>query len=458
MVDIPQLVVALNDMETYVHIKEVRESENYRCPCCNAIVKPRAYKKDKDYEVQPHFYHVNGECDTESRIHWLYKNWLFEVGSKFIIDGQIHEVKETKIEEIHKTSFGDYKPDITIYTEDEVIYFEMNFSSAKSGDDYLCKWCELDNKVVEVDLRKLMNSNYGDKIPEFNLIYSDGICHKKEYKRKDSYSPIAERKMEWKRQDMLNYKIKWEKLDWFWIELCKLKNKKASMDDVIESFKAISIEDKELCFDILKKQSCMKGYKDTLRDIINAEIIEFCNYNHGENLKKLIPYNISFNTIMIIPRDKIYFSYNFKNKYEHSSHTSVYSKKWCLKFTDVLSCVDNIKKSAEYYIKNEEDYMKIREQLLEIKQSMNGSIWYIKYEEGYPLYYSIRGKIGIKNHWRDFQYRDLYININSFNVENMKKIITKYMNEIYNDVNRYEGDDDSEYRHVFVAGGSKLED
>ena len=64
--DLPQLIVSLDTEENYIHIRDAKEDKKYCCPCCNGKVKPRAYKKDKDYKVQPHFYHVNGSCDKES--------------------------------------------------------------------------------------------------------------------------------------------------------------------------------------------------------------------------------------------------------------------------------------------------------------------------------------------------------------------------------------------------------
>ena len=51
--DLPQLIVALdslNDEANYIHILDAKEDTNYYCPCCKEIVKPRAYKKDKNYQ------------------------------------------------------------------------------------------------------------------------------------------------------------------------------------------------------------------------------------------------------------------------------------------------------------------------------------------------------------------------------------------------------------------------
>jgi hypothetical protein len=57
--DLPQLIVALDSLDdaaNYVHINDVKEDITYYCPCCKGIIKPRAYKNDREYQYQAHFY------------------------------------------------------------------------------------------------------------------------------------------------------------------------------------------------------------------------------------------------------------------------------------------------------------------------------------------------------------------------------------------------------------------
>lgn len=262
--DLPQLIVSLDTEENYIHIRDAKEDKKYYCPCCNGEVKPRAYKKDKDYKVQPHFYHVNGSCDKESIAHWIYKNWLFKNGSKFYIKDNLYEVENIEIEKSYETKFGKYIPDITILTKDNKTFlFEINFTSEKKENDYFCKWKELNFDVVEVNVKEMLLSDFNESVPKFELIYSDGICFKKKYSERDEYIRTIDKiKREWSRQDKLNYKIEWERLDWFWIELCRYKNMKSTDEDVFEKFKLINFENMKFCLDIIHKHKFIEIEKE----------------------------------------------------------------------------------------------------------------------------------------------------------------------------------------------------
>lgn len=282
--DLPQLIVALdslNDDANYVHIKDVREDVTYYCPCCKGIVKPRAYKKDQEYQVQAHFYHETGGCNEETYVHYICKNWLFEKGCKFIVTGVEYEVDNTKTEETLHTSFGDYRPDIIVTTTiGKVFYFEIRTTNKKT-ELYAPKWDELGNDVVEVDTRYFINQKHKNDIPEFELIYSNGECFIKSYSRNDYEETIAKRKLEWKRQDKLNYKMQWEKLDWFWCELQKYKNMKCSEQDVISSYSELSFEDMVFCWKVIHNHKLRNIYKECLcicnakfeQELLNENIV-----------------------------------------------------------------------------------------------------------------------------------------------------------------------------------------
>ena len=253
--DLPQLIVALdslNDDATYVHILDAKENTNYYCPCCKGIVKPRAYKKDKNYQVQAHYYHETGGCNEETFVHYICKTWLFEKGCKFIVDNVQYEVENIEIEKTLHTSFGDYRPDIIVATtNDKIFYFEIKTTNKKT-ELYAPKWDELGNDVVEVDTRYFINQKYKNDIPVFNLIYSDGECFIKNYSRNDYEDIIAKRKLEWKRQDKLNYKIQWERLDWFWNILQEYYIGNKTIEDVCNSFSILEFNDQKFICSKLK--------------------------------------------------------------------------------------------------------------------------------------------------------------------------------------------------------------
>lgn len=271
--DMPQLAVgldSLDDSANYVFILDAQDGKDYYCPCCKGLIKPRAYKKDVNYQVQPHFYHVNGGCSEETYIHYICKTWLFEKGCKFIVSGTTYEVENVEIEKTLHTSFGDYRPDIIVTTTfDKVFYFEIKVTNKKT-DFYQPKWDELGNDVVEVDTRYFINQKFKNNIPEFDLIYSDGECFIKSYSRTDYEDVIAKRKAEWKRQDKINYKIQWERLDWFWKYLHEYKVDKTILPNLIKSFKKLSLEDMGICWNLVfNKSSCFKDIKEQIREIIN---------------------------------------------------------------------------------------------------------------------------------------------------------------------------------------------
>ncbi len=119
--DLPQLIVGLDslgDTANYIHIMDAKENTNYYCPCCKGLIKPRAYKKEIDYEKQAHFYHdkESNNCNDETFIHYICKNWLFEAGCKFIVNNIEYETGTIEIEKTLHTSFGDYRPDIIVTT------------------------------------------------------------------------------------------------------------------------------------------------------------------------------------------------------------------------------------------------------------------------------------------------------------------------------------------------------
>lgn len=268
---LPQLIVAYDSNDEFanlIHVKRAKQDEEYYCPCCGGIVKPRALDSTKE---QSHYYHITGKCTKESQLHFFCKNWLFEKGSKFYIDDDIFEVDSINIETAWDTPFGKYIPDITVYTSSgKTIYFEIFFSNRKTGDDYFCKWDALGNSVVEVNVKEYMCKTYASIIPKFTYLYHDGICYSKTYVKRDLYATtIAKIKNELTRQKVLNYKARIEKLDWFWQKIIKNNSK----EDILKCIDSMPYEDMVSCYEIIKRKQCVSHLKKDVLDAINKKVI-----------------------------------------------------------------------------------------------------------------------------------------------------------------------------------------
>ena len=304
---LPQLIIGLDslgDDANYIHIDDAKEDSDYYCPCCKGLIKPRAYKKDEDYQVQPHFYHVSGGCKEETFVHYICKEWLFVPGCKFIVHGITYEVDSAETEKTLHTSFGDYRPDIIVTTTSgKIFYFEIRVTNRKT-ELYAPKWDELGNDVVEVDTRYFINQKYKDSIPTFDLIYSEGKCYIKSYTRKDYDHLIGTRKVEWKRQSKLDYKIQWERLDWFWNALSEYKKDESKKDNVIESFGVMDITDRIWCYQNIKGKSCVDIKKEFAENISQYYMQKIYDLKSNDN-------NIDISVIQKSPLIyMVYIKYN----------------------------------------------------------------------------------------------------------------------------------------------------
>lgn len=470
--DMPQLAVgldSLDDSANYIFILDAQDGKDYYCPCCKGLIKPRAYKKDINYQVQPHFYHVNGGCSEETYIHYICKTWLFEKGCRFIVSGTTYEVENVEIEKTLHTSFGDYRPDIIVTTtSDKVFYFEIKVTNKKT-DFYQPKWDELGNDIVEVDTRYFINQKFKNNIPEFNLIYSDGECFIKSYSRTDYEDVIAKRKAEWKRQDKINYKIQWERLDWFWIEMQEYKQGNKTLDYVFSMFEKLDLFDKEICFDLLKRQSCIKSSNQQFRDIINKESIEYWN----NNAKNMIGHKIKFISCDLKPRSEIYIWYTFltDNGYRDNNYLKHNNREWIIRPSIIVEVIKQIQHRILYVnceAKNKDVYENIISKVFKCifdKVNSKHSIWNLKFFQ-----YHNTLTIGIKNGFCNQHSTNLCVDYDSFrrylqvkseeilsedllNNHMIYKFVTHKleceMNKIRDYVIKNDGLD-SEYRHMFV--------
>lgn len=268
---LPQLIVAYDGNDEFanlIHVKKSNKDNDYFCPCCGGIVRPRALDSTKE---QSHYYHVTGKCTKENQLHFFCKNWLFEEGSKFYIENTLFEVESIEIEKPYETPFGRYIPDVTVHTTSGMdIYFEMFFTNRKSGDDYFCKWDYLGNDVIEVNIKEYMFKTDSDTIPTFTYLYHNGICYSKPYVKRDLYAnTIAKIKKELTRQSILNYKARIEQLDWFWQEIRNNKSK----EDILETISKMEYDDMVSCYEIIKRKQCVSYLKNDVLDMINQKVI-----------------------------------------------------------------------------------------------------------------------------------------------------------------------------------------
>lgn len=259
---VPILIVAQDENDKYIHIKDAKENINYFCPCCHQPVKMRAKSSKK---VQPHFYHITeSPCvNSETLIHWTYKNWLFSEGSLFTIkdDDQIYIVKNIEIEKNHKTKFGIYCPDITVIdTTGKRFFFEINYSNKKKYSNYADRWCELNSPVVEINVKDLINSSFTDDIPEFDLLFEDGKYYGRLYDKndKDVYLELEKRKkniIESKKRD-LEYV---NKLDSVWKYTQLYVKHEIAEDDffVLSCFEDLHFDDQHFFASIVKRIKCV---------------------------------------------------------------------------------------------------------------------------------------------------------------------------------------------------------
>lgn len=293
---LPQLVIAYDgtgEFANLIHVKKADKNKDYFCPCCGVAVRPRALNSNKE---QPHYYHKTEKCSKESQIHFFYKNWLFGTGSKFYIDGHLFEASSIDIEKKWHTKFGDYQPDITVYTTSgHTIYFEIFFSNRKTGNDYFCIWDSLGNDVVEVNIKEYMYKTDKNDIPVFTYLYHDGKCYSKTYTKKDLYAnTIAKIKQELSRQKILNYKSRIEQLDWFW----QIIRNNGTKEEILSTITLMDYDDMLSCYGIIKKIHCVSYLKNDVLDIINKKVIQ--DTSHSLNL----PYdeNIYFDLMHLYGR------------------------------------------------------------------------------------------------------------------------------------------------------------
>ena len=170
------------------------------------------------------------------------------------------------------TAFGNYTPDITVYTSTgETIYFEIFFSNRKIGDNYFCMWNALGNPVVEVHVKEYLYKVDKNTSPKFTYLYHNGVCYSKTYIKRDLYATAITRiQNKLKRQKVLDYKTRIEKLDLFWQKIIE----NAPREDIINCIYSMPYEDMSTCYEIIKRKQCVSHLKNDVLDTINKKVIK----------------------------------------------------------------------------------------------------------------------------------------------------------------------------------------
>lgn len=231
-------------------ITEQNKHNEYFCPICNSKVIPRTGK-----QMSWHFAHKDSKkCSSEAMIHWWVKNELVKKGDIFsvIIDGIIveYECKDILIEQVYQTSYGQYNPDITIITEDnQEIYVEVANTNKKKLKDYADMWMELNNIVVEVDVKDIIT---GDKINTFDIIdYNKYIFNRDTDK---TVKKIC-------KKHKMEYREYIDNLSWVMNDCYKYINGNMDIDDLYNEIELL--ENRNVILDILRaNNTCNNIYKD----------------------------------------------------------------------------------------------------------------------------------------------------------------------------------------------------
>ena len=258
---------ARNSIGEIKTINEVKyHDDTYYCPLCNSEVIPKALKENS--KVTEHFAHLDkSKCTPESMIHWWYKNKFLQSGDKFIITtDRTHEYicKDVLIEQTYHTEYGDYKPDVTVITESgDVIYLEYAFTNKKKIQDYLNKWLGLGNIVVEVNLKTLLQANYGKDTYKFNALFYKGKCFNTN-KRDLYYKTIGE----YKERTYKNTEVDTEKkkeietLDYIWDLISQYKLMKLSKNELLSKLYDYDCIFNKVIVNILVKSRCTEIIND----------------------------------------------------------------------------------------------------------------------------------------------------------------------------------------------------
>ena len=410
-----KLWYAKDEENKIVTIDKVLKNKKYYCPICSGELIPKLGEK-----VTNHFAHIDKSKCAESYIHFWLKNKLLNIGDKFKIKFDENEIKEytckdIKLEVTYKTDFGDYRPDITVYTEEgQTIFIEIAYTNFKVIEEYFDRWSYLNEMVVQVSSNEIINWK---DLDGFKCIYFENeiynftkLSTNKNHNRKN-------RREEDIIYDMFELEIAKEELDkinWFWSDCLKLKLGKITEEDFFNTIDYLDINLRQFVIDKILKTNCTQlrwFYLDSKQKHIKDKIISFIDKNKEYSFISRINAITSketirrdrFNKSFMIPK----VSVKLENGYIIKEFYTDYFDEYML---------DDLLNNIEYSCKNiKNDFEKVNNTLYE-----NGL-------KGYNITYNIESdfsktKIILKYYKNELE--NFYVD-NIYNYDLLKEITHK---------------------------------
>lgn len=419
--------------------KDKENQEEYHCPICNSILRTKT-----GVERAWHFAHVDrSKCNNESIYHFWYKNKLLQQGDKFIIRSDSDKeyiCKEILVEQTYNVGDKIYKPDLTVICEnDNIIYFEFDYTNKKKLQDYIDLWIGLGNTVVEIDVKTLLNYKK-DKLPVFKALWYEGKCFNVKKGEQIYYNTIGKYK-----ENLINNKNytkrkeEIKKLDWFWKDVIKYKQKKINIQQMVNTIDCINCEEeRNVLNEILGKRSCNDLYNDYLKYKSN-NILKYLKNNIKELETK--KYKIELSDLYknyynkILTQDVCF--YNFIEDSVCSYNILNYSNNLIL--DHIIGNIEKIERQEKYdlnleYAKNN---INIKDAIIDIKEK------YIKMDDRYNIYDRFGYGLYITFCYNSHQLVDFDISnrediIYSSNKEYIKNEIQKEIDLFFKDFNLFD--------------------
>lgn len=420
----PELMYALDSKGEYADWKNVYNvsgSDVLYCPICLGRVKLwNGQDPNKIYKKQRCFHHIDGICSQESRIHFAYKTWLLEKGSKFKVEETVYEVYKSEIEKTYHTKFGDYRPDITVKTTDGKLFYIEIANTNKKTNSYIEKWDELGCDVLELDVNEQLSKISVNNMPELKTIYSyaTGIsCVQNYYIKQDYNEVVFELSKHWNRYDMMTRKALWEKFDWFWKTLRDYFSGDITIEKVCETYKAIDNFGKHFIYTRFRSSKKHKELKENFKNIINAEFID-----HIDEISENIPLKEKFILKHSIHSKTIYKITIIRNSpIPNSSLNLILYEKKIRKHQDVWN-LDDVKIES-IVLKSYKIYDEIKEKLIKLENILtyNKYVYYYSYcvkKRCYGGYYYSSLLLDDEYTYYDYLYIGICFNFNKLFLEN----------------------------------------
>ena len=300
--NIQMAVVRRKSDGSKINISQINEDnrhDEYECIVCGSEVIPVAPNgkivNGKNAKVTPHFKHLNAEkCGQESFMHFWMKTEFIKIGDRFnVITDKVNEYVCNQILFEVQINIGDrkYIPDATIRTScGSIIHFEFNYSNSKKIKDYIDRWRNLNNIIVEVNINSMM-CVFDNSIPTLKALYYEGKCFNLNDEDKLYYDTIGEYKLTKYDENVLKViEDEMQNLDWLWDEIRKIKYENKDYNNIPNFIRSISSEEgRKIAIDILSRVKCgnsiLHNYVHHIKSNIDKKL-KLLNLKHNGYLIK----------------------------------------------------------------------------------------------------------------------------------------------------------------------------